>query len=247
MSTRRRYRATVAYDGTAYQGFQRQAEGKPTVQGAIEDALWAIGGEHLTIMGAARTDTGVHAAGQVIAWDMLWRHGAQDLLRALNAALPRDIALQSVEETHAGFHPRYDAHSRIYQYSIYNAPVRHPLYARATWHVGRPLALPAMQAAAQLLWGEHDFAAFGKPPQGENTVRVVHRAGWERRENTLVFTIEANAFLQRMVRSVVGTMVAVGAGSLSPEAFADILTSADRARAGQTAPPHGLCLCSVQY
>ncbi|MCZ7544022.1 MAG: tRNA pseudouridine(38-40) synthase TruA [Anaerolineae bacterium] len=243
----RRYRATVAYDGAGYQGFQRQAPGTPTIQGAIEGALRRVAGQDITIMGAGRTDTGVHATGQVIAWDMAWRHAADDLLRAVNANLPCDIALQALEETRADFHPRFDAQSRTYQYDIDNAPVRHPLYTRTAWHVGRPLDGLAMQAAAQHLLGEHDFAAFGRPPQGENTVRTVMRAAWAHDGRTFRFTIEANAFLQRMVRSLVGTMVEVGAGSISPVTFADILASADRARAAAPAPPHGLCLVSVHY
>ncbi len=248
--SRRRYRAIVAYDGTDYYGFQRQAAGSGgarTIQGALEEALRFVTGQDVTIMGAGRTDTGVHATGQVIAWDVDWRHSAPDLLRALNANLPRDIALQTIDETRADFHPRFDALSRTYQYHIYNAPVRHPLHLHTAWHVSRPLELAALQAAAAYLPGEHDFAAFGRPPQGENTVRVVKRAEWDRAGNTFVFTIEANAFLQRMVRSLVGAMVEVGAGSRSPVAFADILASADRSRAGPLAPPHGLCLVSVQY
>lgn len=244
----RRYRAVVAYDGTNYFGFQRQEGGHtPTIQGALEDALRSVTGQDITVVGAGRTDTGVHATGQVIAWDVEWRHSADDLLRALNANLPRDIALQTIAEARAEFHPRFDAQSRTYQYQIYNAPVRHPLYERTAWHIGRPLDLAAMQAAARHLIGEHDFAAFGQPPQGSNTVRVVRRATWERDGARYTFTIEANAFLQRMVRSIVGTMVEVGGGALSPDAFTDILAAADRGRAGATAPPQGLCLVSVQY
>ncbi|MBN1285111.1 MAG: tRNA pseudouridine(38-40) synthase TruA [Anaerolineae bacterium] len=244
-----RYRAVVAYDGTHYCGFQRQAGDRPTIQGAIEAALQAVTGEHVNITGAGRTDAGVHAHHQVIAWQVAWRHGVEDLQRALNANLPQDIALQAVSTVHADFHPRFDAVSRTYQYQIYNAAVRHPLYARTAWHVVRPLDMAAMQAAAHHLEGTHDFAAFGRPthPASDNTVRTVYRARWERRGAQLTFTIEANAFLQRMVRSIAGSLVKVGGGSLSPEAFADILAAADRARAGDTAPPHGLSLINVKY
>jgi tRNA pseudouridine38-40 synthase len=247
MNSRRRYRAVVAYDGTGYHGFQRQTDGVRTVQGALEDAVHSVTGQEVNVIGAGRTDTGVHAIGQVVAWQAVWGHSSQDLLRALNANLPRDIALQTIEEARADFHPRYNATSRTYQYHIYNAPVRHPRYERTAWHVGRPLDVSAMQAAARSLAGEHDFAAFGQPPQGENSVRVVRQVDWTQTGAMLCFAIEANAFLQRMARSIVGTMVEVGDGSLSPEAFAAILASADRSRAGTTAPPHGLCLVDVKY
>lgn len=243
----RRYRAVVAYDGANYHGFQRQEGDIPTIQRALEAALQSVTGQNVNIIGAGRTDTGVHASHQVVAWDANWRHRPEDLRRAVNANLPRDIAVQRVEVARVDFHPRYDALSRTYQYQIYNAAVRHPLYARTAWHITRPLAVPAMQLAARYLHGEHDFATFGRPPQGDNTVRVVHRASWAKHGALVVLAIEANAFLQRMVRSLVGTMVEVGAGSLSPGAFADALAAADRARAGTTAPSHGLCLTDVKY
>jgi tRNA pseudouridine38-40 synthase len=242
----RRYRAVVAYDGTRYNGFQRQSNA-PTVQAEIEAALRSVGNQHVNILCAGRTDTGVHAHHQVIAWDFEWRHQPEDLHRAVNANLPRDIALQSLAVARADFHPRYDASSRVYQYQIYNAAVRHPFYERTAWHIARALDAAAMQQAAGHLIGEHDFAAFGRPPHPEstNTVRTVHLAKWETRGACLAFTIEANAFLQRMVRRIVGTLVQVGDGSLSPEAFADILAAADSA--GPSAPPQGLSLIDVKY
>lgn len=244
-----RYRAIVAYDGTEYYGFQRQAGDTPTIQGAIEAALWTITGKHIKITGAGRTDSGVHAHHQVIAFDVTWRHDTEDLQRATNANLPRDIALQKLSVAYADFHPRFDAVSRIYQYRIYNSAVRHPFYERTAWHVAQPLDLAAMQAAARHLVGEHDFATFGRPthPASTNTVRAVHQSAWAYDRTELVFTIEANAFLQRMVRSIVGTLVKVGRGSLSPETFANHLAAADRARAGDTAPPQGLSLINVKY
>jgi tRNA pseudouridine38-40 synthase len=243
----RRWRAVVAYDGTDYHGFQRQAGDTPTIQRALEQALRSVTGQHINITGAGRTDAGVHANRQVISWEQAWRHGPDALLRAVNTHLPGDIALQHVAEARADFHPRYDAASRTYRYRLYNAPVRDPLSARGAWHVARPLDVPAMQVASRYLPGEHDFATFGQPPQGENTVRVVHRAYWNRRGAYLAFTIEANAFLQHMVRSLVGTLVQVGANALSPEAFAAALAAEDRSHAGPTAPPHGLYLIDVTY
>ncbi len=241
-----RVRAVVAYDGTNYQGFQRQTNG-PTVQEVLERALGQVTGEPVTILAAGRTDTGVHAEGQVIAFDTEWKHPLTALLRALNAVLPPDVAVQEVAPAPPDFHPRYDALSRYYRYTIYNHPVRSPLARRTSFYVAWPLDVKAMQAAADLLVGEHDFAAFGTPPKGENTVRWVLRAEWHADPPWLYFDIEANAFLYRMVRTLVGTMIRVGLGRLTVEAFREILVSGDRRRAGPAVPPHGLCLMAVRY
>ena len=130
-----RYRATLAYDGTAYAGFQRQAAGTPTIQGALEAAIERVCRQTVTVLGAGRTDAGVHASGQVIAFDVDWRHAASDLLRALNANLPTDIALQSIALAEAGFHPRFSARSRTYVYRFYPRRVRQPLWDRQAWFV----------------------------------------------------------------------------------------------------------------
>lgn len=245
-----RVRAVIAYDGTDYGGFQRQANA-PTVQGALETALARVTQEAITVLAAGRTDAGVHARGQVIAFDTVWRHELSDLRRALNAVLPADISVQEVEEAAPDFHPRYDAHSRHYRYTLYNAPVRWPLGRRYSLHVAAPLDVAAMQRAAQSLVGEHDFATFGRPPQGAVgtgvTVRRVLVAEWRGEPSHLTFDIEANAFLYRMVRSIVGTLLQVGRGKMSVEKFVAVLASCDRSRAGPTAPPHGLCLVEVKY
>ena len=242
-----RVRAVVAYDGTDYFGFQRQANG-PTVQAALEDALAQVTQSPVAVVAAGRTDSGVHARGQVVAFDIAdWRHGLDDLQRALNAVLPPDVAVSAVEEAAPDFHPRYDARSRRYRYTVYNAPVRSPLDRRYSWHIRSPLDVGAMQEAARLLLGEHDFAAFGRPPQGTNTVRLVLAVEWGGRPPRLTFDIEANAFLYRMVRSIVGTLVSVGRGAMSVAEFAAVLESRERARAGPTAPPQGLCLIEVKY
>ncbi len=241
-----RVRAVVAYDGTDYSGFQRQASG-PTVQAALEAALAQVTQETITVLAAGRTDAGVHAVGQVIVFGTAWRHGPGDLQRALNAVLPADIAVQEVDEVALGFHPRYDARSRRYRYTLYNAPVRYPLTRRYSLHVATLLDVAAMQRAAQSLVGEHDFATFGRPPQGEVTVRRVLTAEWSGERPGLTFDIEANAFLYRMVRSIVGTLLQVGRGEMSVEEFVAVLASCDRSQAGPTALPHGLCLMEVKY
>jgi tRNA pseudouridine38-40 synthase len=241
-----RVRAVVAYDGTDYGGFQRQANA-PTVQAALEAALAQVTQETVTILAAGRTDAGVHAAGQTIAFDTGWRHGLGDLQRALNAVLPVDVAVLEVEEAAPSFHPRYDAHSRRYRYTVYNAPVRWPLARRYSLHVSVPLDVELMQQAARSLVGEHDFATFGRPPQGQVTVRRVLDVEWTRESIWLTFDIEANAFLYRMVRSIVGTLLQVGRGGMSVEEFVAALAEVDRSLAGPTAPPHGLCLMEVKY
>ncbi len=241
-----RVRATVAYDGTGYSGFQRQ-DNAPTVQAALESALLQVTQERITILAAGRTDAGVHATGQVIAFDTAWRHELVSLRRALNAVLPSDIAIQEVDECAPDFHPRYDARSRRYRYTLYCAPVRCPLGRTHSLHVAAPLDVGAMQRASQLLVGEHDFATFGQPPQGQVTVRRVLVAEWSDQPPWLTFDIEGNAFLYHMVRSIIGTLLLVGRGRMGQAAFADALAACDRSRAGPTAPPFGLCLVGVKY
>ena len=241
-----RVRVVVSYDGTDYCGFQRQANA-PTVQGALEAALEQVTQQEIRILAAGRTDAGVHAEGQIIAFDTSWRHGLDVLKRALNAVLPRDVAVRTVTSAAAEFHPRFDACSRRYRYTLYNAPVRNPFTRRYSLHVVDELDLAAMQEAAGLLIGEHDFGAFGQPPQGNNTVRSVRAAECSRQGPFVFFDVEANAFLYRMVRSIVGTLLEVGRSKLDPEAFCDILESCDRSQAGPTLLPHGLCLIEVKY
>jgi len=243
-----RVRAVIAYDGTRYHGFQRQApEREPTIQGEVERALGQIVAQPALVLGAGRTDAGVHASGQVIAFDVEWRHGISDLQRALNANLPDDIVVWNAAEAAAGFHPRYQAHSREYRYTIYNAIVRHPLHRLYALHVPDPLNVSAMRAAAQKLIGEHDFAAFGQPTVGQATVRLMYRAEVNAEPPWVTIDLEANGFLYRMVRSLVGTLIEVGRGRLTLDRFAEVLGSRDRSQAETTAAPHGLCLTRVNY
>ncbi len=241
-----RYQAIIEYDGTAYCGFQKQLTG-PSIQQELERAIRLISGEERTVIGAGRTDSGVHATGQVVAFDLEWPHGPKTLWRALNANLPADIAAVRLSETKEDFHPRFDAIKRTYNYYIYNEPVRSPLYRRTSWHVSQQLDIGRMNLAASAIVGEHDFATFGRPPQGNNSVRQVFQAEWNRNESLLIFTIEANAFLYRMVRSLVGCLKAVGEGTWTVERFIATLNARDRDRAAQTAPPHALFLTSVIY
>lgn len=241
------YRALIAYDGTAYAGFQRQREGQATIQGELEQVLGELAQRPITIKGAGRTDSGVHAIGQVIAFELEWSHSQTALQRALNAHLPADIAVLNLELCEAGFHPRFDARRRAYKYIIYNADVRSPICRQYSWHVRRPLDEDKMNQAAQALVGVQDFATFGQPPQGENTVRQLFAAVCQREGDEVSIFIEANAFLQRMVRSIVGSLKLVGEGSWSVEQFVTALEARDRSQCGTVAPPHGLFLVSVTY
>ena len=246
-----RYGAILAYDGSAYQGFQRQPQPTPTIQAAVEAALRKICGADVGIVAAGRTDAGVHAAGQVIAFDMTWRHSESELLRAVNAQLPADIALRKLWRA-PGFHPRFDARWRQYVYRIRTPGARDPLTARYEWQLaGMQLDLAEMQAAAAICVGEHDFAAFGTPPQAgsDNAIRQVFESAWQSDENgeLLTYRIRGTAFLYHMVRRLVGAMALVGRGRLTSGDFAAILSSRDITRAKSLAPPQGLTLDAVGY
>jgi len=241
-----RVRAVIVYDGTGYGGFQIQSNA-PTVQGELERALAGLTGEDVRIVAAGRTDAGVHAEGQTIAFETGWRHSLDELQRGMNALLPEQIAVSELAQAEAEFHPRYDARIRRYRYTIYRGLVRHPFHERYSVHIPGPLDLGAMARAAQSLVGSHDFLAFGSPPQGSNSVREVIRAEWSEDEPWLVFDIEANAFLYRMVRMLVGTLLRVGRRRLTPEEFEEILKGRDRRRAGPAAEAKGLSLTRVIY
>jgi tRNA pseudouridine38-40 synthase len=244
-----RYRATVQYEGTGYNGFQRQRRGVPSVQAELEKALALLTDGPVRVIGAGRTDAGVHALGQVIGFTIEWpaKHGLQALTRALNAKLPQDIAIVDLEEAPPGFHPRFDAHRRTYEYNVLNTPIRQPLLRQRAWHVAEVLNVEHMNTAAAQLLGTQDFVTFGRAPVGENTVREVFEATWRRDGQMLVFRISANAFLFRMVRSLVGSLRAVGGGKWTVDDFAAALGARDRQRSAPAAPAHGLYLLSVEY
>ena len=239
-------RATVAYDGTDFCGFQIQPAQR-TVQGVLEEALRTLTQETFRVTGAGRTDSGVHALGQVVSFCTGWRHSTEDLARGWNAVLPKDVAVRDVSEVDGGFHARFDARSRAYRYTVWEDSVRNPLVRRTSLWVRQALDVQAMAEASCLLLGEHDFATFGSPPRGNNTIRQVVQAGWTRDGNAVYLDIEANAFLYRMVRSIVGTLLQVGTGDLSVGQFASLFDAAERSLSGPTAAPNGLCLMAVKY
>ncbi len=241
-----RVRAVVSYDGTGYGGFQRQRNA-PTIQAELETALEQLTQTPTRVLAAGRTDAGVHAEGQVIAFDTAWERPLVALQRGMNALLPLAVAVRELVPAPENFHPRYAARSRWYRYTLYRAAERNPLMSRYSLHVPQALDLDVMQTAAAQLVGIHDFAAFGMPPQGESTVREVIRAVWTAQESCWYFDIEANAFLYRMVRLLVGTLLRVGAGKLSFETFTACLQSRERRHVGPAVSPTGLVLKAVAY
>lgn len=244
--SRRTFTAVVEYDGTQYLGFQIQRTGR-TVQGELERALAQVTQLAVRVMGAGRTDTGVHALGQVVHFSAFWRHEPDELRRALNAVLAEDVAIRELRVAPTGFHSRFSALSREYCYTIYNADVRSPLTRWHAYHVDQRLDEGAMDRACQCLVGQHDFMPFGWAPQGDNTVRKVLRASVRRTRDQVVFEVVADAFLRRMVRRLVGNLILVGLGRLSEAGFRDLMLLRDRRTPAVDAPPQGLCLVRVNY
>ncbi len=242
-----RYKIVLAYDGTDFKGMQRQARGR-TVQSVLEEALRTLGWQQPSLLHAGRTDAGVHATGQVAAFDLAWRHTPAELQRALNALLPPDVAVQHVAESPPGFHPRYDALARRYTYRLFCQPHRNPLRERHAWRVWPPPDLKAMQRASRQLLGSHDFASFGRPQKkGGPTVREVYRAEWVQNEDALAFTFEANAFLYHMVRHTVAHLVAIGHGQAGWQSIRSLLKDPQPGGVQDLAPANGLELTEVRY
>jgi tRNA pseudouridine38-40 synthase len=241
-------KATIEYDGTDFYGFQVQARER-TVQGELERALEALTAEPARIIGAGRTDRGVHARGQVVGFRARWSHSLVDLQRALNAVLPGDVAVLALDATSEDFHPRFSALSRRYRYTILNRPWRSALIRRTCWHVERELDVGRMNRASECLIGSQDFGTFGRPPGGRDrtSVREVFEARWQEQGALLTFDIEANAFLYRMVRSIVGALTQVGWGHISVEDFGSMLEARDHSLIRRVAPAQGLCLMQVNY
>ena len=241
-SAAKRYRATVEYDGTEFKGFQVQP-GARTVQGELEAALSRLsGGVRQPVVGAGRTDAGVHATGQVIAFTYPGSLSEQALESALNATLPPDVAIRDVRRASAGFNPRYAARYREYRYSIWNGP-RSPLRERTALRVRSELDVAAMASAATAFEGRHDFSAFGgADPQ---PVRTIHRIRVRRQGQAVTIDVRADAFLRGMVRRIVAALLAVGRGTLEVSAVPGLLTAGKPALDGASAPARGLCLRRV--
>jgi tRNA pseudouridine38-40 synthase len=241
-----RYKIIFAYDGTLFVGSQRQAQSR-TVQSVLESALRKLGWHGKSILLAGRTDTGVHASGQVAAVDINWNHTAEDLRNALNSNLPKDIAVSSVSKAEARFHPRFDANSRHYRYQVFIQPIRDPLRDRYAWRVWPAPDAELITEAASHLIGSHDFSAFGTPPRKTgSTMRTVHVSRWNTEGDQWTYDVLADAFLYRMVRRMVFGQVAVGLGRMKIETFIQAVENQVKFPAG-LASPAGLTLVEVKY
>jgi tRNA pseudouridine38-40 synthase len=242
-----RVRMVVEYDGTDYCGWQVQPDQR-SVQGALEQALATILGHAVRVEAAGRTDAGVHALGQVVAFSTSREADLRTLQRGVNALCGPGIVVREAAPAAAMFDPRRDARRRTYEYAIDNRPYASPFRRRTAWHVHRPLDRSAMAAAAALLVGEHDFRSFQAADcDADNPVRRVFTSEIESAGDDVAYRIAATAFLRHMVRNVVGTLVEVGRGERSVDGFARLIDARDRRVAGPTAPAHGLCLVRVDY
>ena len=242
-----RYQVILAYDGSGFTGSQRQANSR-TAQGELENALRKLGWSEKSVIMAGRTDTGVHATGQVAAFDFEWAHETEKLLKALNAKLPPDLAVKSLQPASADFHPRFDAISRMYCYRLFCEPIRDPLRERYAWRIWPSLDGNALKQNAGIFLGTHDFATFGSPttPKG-TTVRMVTKTEWRKMpDGEWQFEVQADAFLYRMVRRLVFVQVSLAQGKVSIEKVQSALLKQERLPSG-LAPSAGLALTKVNY
>ena len=243
----RNVKVIVEYDGTDFFGFQKQPA-RRTVQGTLEWALAKITKEPVNVVGAGRTDAGVHALGQVISFKTSGSIPTDRVSIALNSLLPRDVVAKGAEEVSEDFHARFSATSRLYRYQILNGDYPSAICGRFVWYHREKLDLESMREAAKALIGRHDFASFAMADaETRGTERDLFRLSIERCGDLIACELEANAFLHSMARIIVGTLVEVGDGRREPREISEILQRADRNAAGKTAPACGLILVSVRY
>lgn len=241
------FKLTLEYDGTAYVGWQRQPH-HPTVQAALETALHRITHTDLTVIGASRTDAGVHALGQVAGFRSDRELTPEEWTRGINALLPDDISVRHTECVADDFHARYAARGKLYEYRILNRRARSAFEHGRAWHCWGELSVETMQAAAECLLGSHDFSSFEGPQTDiDNKICDLHRLDVSRAGDLILIHAEGDRFLKQMVRAIVGTLVETGQGKRPPESMRTILRSKDRRAAGYTAPAHGLYLVRVDY
>jgi tRNA pseudouridine38-40 synthase len=249
----RHLKLLLAYDGTDFHGWQVQPD-RPTIQGLLASAIGRLTGENVLPQGSGRTDAGVHALGQVATFSTASPIPSENLLKALNDTLPAAIRVLSVEEVNPDFHPRKSARDKTYRYRIFRATICPPFLARYVWHYPYPLDEASMNAAADIIVGEHDFTSFaasdpekGKEEASGSNIRRIFSSIWQRLDDEFVYTVRGSGFLHHMVRNLVGTLLLVGKNTLTRDDVARILAAKDRSAAGPTAPATGLYLVSVEY
>ena len=242
-----RVKLVIAYDGTEYVGWQVQKNGI-SIQQKINEAVSGLFGKPVEVIGASRTDAGVHAEGNVAAFDITTRMPAEKIAYALNQRLPDDIVVQSSEEADEEFHPRFDAVEKTYEYHIVNRRQPQPLKRRNCYFYHHPLDIDAMRAGCAPLVGEHDFTSFASiHAQTKTFVRTIYSLGVRREEDEIIIRVTGSGFLYNMVRIIAGTLIQVGAGLKAPSDMARILAARDRGQAGPTAPAKGLVLVEILY
>lgn len=243
----KRIKLTVAYDGTPYAGWQLQPE-QQTIEGELNKALTKLFGETITVIGASRTDAGVHALGNVAVFDTESSIPAEKICLAVNQRLPEDIRVQKSEEVAPDFHPRRVNSRKTYEYKILNRRILIPTHRLYCHHVYYPLNLELMQEAAGYLVGEHDFKSFcSVRTQAEVTIRTIYELKVTRDNDLITISVTGGGFLYNMVRIIAGTLLEVGRGACSPEKVNEILKGCDRSLAGPTAPANGLTLMKIEY
>lgn len=243
----KRVRLVVAYDGTNYHGWQIQNNGV-TIESELNKALSALLGEPIEVIGASRTDSGVHALGNIAVFDTTARMPAEKISYALNQRLPEDIRIQKSEEVAGDWHPRHCDSRKTYEYRIYRGEFAMPVKRLYSYHTYRPLNVEKMQEAAAYLVGEHDFKSFCQTgAQVESTVRTLYTCEVEEQGADLVIRVCGNGFLYNMVRIIAGTLLDVGMEKRSPESMKEVLAACDRSAAGPTAPAHGLMLMKYEF
>ena len=244
---KRNIRLTVAFDGSAYHGWQIQ-KSAPTVQGLIAETIFRITHERVSVAGSGRTDAGTHARGLVANFLTESRMSTKEMVRAFNGLLPRDVRILSAREAQPDFHARRDAVSKVYRYQIYLGPILMPHLRREFFHFPYSVDVSKMQRMAKLFVGKRDFASFTKKASvTTNTVRRIIRCDLKKDGHKLLLTVAGTGFLHHMVRNMAGTLLEVGRGTISQKDFRDLFVKRDRTLAGFTAPAHGLVLLKVQY
>ena len=241
------YKLTIRYDGTRYSGWEHKT-GRDTVQGRLMQVFEKMTGEPVTVIGAGRTDAGVHALSMVANVHLNCSMGAKEVKSYANRYLPEDIALTGIKEVSQRFHARYNAVGKTYCYTLWDGNEKPVFNRKYVWVLESRLDVSAMQAAAEYMKGTHDFGGFCKNPQKKkSTVRTIDQISVQREKDTVKIVVHGDGFLHHMVRIITGTLVEIGMGRMEPEKIRDVLDTGDRSLAGPTAPALGLCLMEIDY